>query len=188
MNTNTSRARRLAEPISLEDHVQGRFDAHITLVQYGDYECPYTRLSRLSVHALQREYADRLRFVFRHFPLVDIHPHARHAATAAEAADAQGEFWRMHEFLFAHQKALEAADLPRYAAELGLDRDRFERDRLTRETAARIARDLASGERSGVDGTPTFFVNSLRHVAPYTVESLRAAIESALERKPGPAC
>jgi protein-disulfide isomerase len=167
----------LAEPISLEDHIQGRFDAQITLVQYGDYECPYTRLSRLGVHALQCEYAERLRFVFRHFPLVDIHPHSRLAAAAAEAAAAQGEFWRMHELLFGHQKALEAADLQRYAAELGLDRDRFERDRATRETAARINRDLASGEHSGVEGPPTFFVNSLRHDGPSTVESLRADIE-----------
>ncbi len=182
---DASRARRLAEPISLEDHVQGRFDAQITLVQYGDYECPYTRLSRLSVHALQREFADRLRFVFRHFPLADIHPHARLAAEAAEAAAAQGEFWHMHELLFAHQKALEAADLQRYAAELVLDHDRFERDRAAPETAARIGRDLASGERGGVAATPTFFVNALRQDGPYTVESLRAAIESELARRSG---
>ncbi len=181
---DASRSRRRAEPVTLEDHVQGRFDAEITLVQYGDYECPYTRLSRLSVHALQREYSqpERLRFAFRHFPLEEIHPHARLAAAAAEAAAAQGEFWRMHEVLFAHQKALEPADLLEYAMRLGLDRDRFERDRVARATASRIDRDLSSGERSGVDGTPTFFINSVRHDGPYTVESLRAAIESA--RKP----
>jgi protein-disulfide isomerase len=168
----------LAEPVSLEDHLKGRFDAEITLVQYGDYECPYTRMSRLSVHALQRELGDRLRFVFRHFPLEDIHPHARAASEAAEAAAAQGEFWRMHEFLFAHQKALEPLDLQGYAAELGLDRDRFDRDRVASETAARIERDLASGDRSGVEGTPTFFINSMRHNGSYSVESLRAAIEA----------
>jgi protein-disulfide isomerase len=182
-------ARRLAEPISLEDHLQGRFDAPITLVQYGDYECPYTRLSRLSVRSLQREYAERLRFVFRHFPRVGIHPHARLAAAAAEAAAAQGEFWKMHAYLFAHQQALEASDLQRYAAVLGLDRDRFELDRATPETASRVNRDLASGERGGVAGTPTFYVSSYdssqRHDGPYTVKSLRAAIESALGRTPG---
>src|SRR5262249_16800229 len=134
-------SRRLAEPVTLEDHVQGRFDAEITLVLYGDYECPYTRLSRLSVRALQREFAqpprpsptssptqtqthaqtERLRFVFRHFPLEEIHPHARLAAAAAEAAAAQGEFWRMHDILFEHQKALEPANLLEYALDLGLD-------------------------------------------------------------------
>ena len=170
---------RLAQSVTLEDHLQGRFDAETTLVQYGDYECPYTRLSRLSVHALQREYSERLRFVFRHFPLEEIHPHARQAAAAAEAAAAQGEFWRMHERLFARQTALEAANLLEYAMELGLDRDRFERDRAAGATAARIERDLSSGGRSGVAGTPTFFINSVRHDGPYTVESLRAAIESA---------
>jgi protein-disulfide isomerase len=116
--------------------------------------------------------------VFRHFPLDEIHPHARHAAAAAEAAAAQGEFWRMHDLLFAHQKALEPAHLLQYAVDLGLDPDRFERDRAARATAARIDRDLSSGERSGVTGTPTFFINSVRHDGPYTVESLRAAIES----------
>ena len=127
-----------------------------------------------------------MRFVFRHFPLEEIHPHARLAAAAAEAAAAQGEFWRMHEHLFAHQHALEPEDLQRYAVELWLDRDRFERDRVSDETAARIDRDLASGDRSGVEGTPTFFINSMRHDGPYTVESLRAAIQAELAHKPGP--
>src|SRR6516225_5557121 len=101
----------LATPITEDDHVQGHADSAVTLVQYGDYECPYTRLSRLSVHRLQREFSGRLQFVFRHFPLEEIHPHARAAAAAAEAAGAQGEFWKMHEYLFQHQKALEAKDL-----------------------------------------------------------------------------
>ncbi len=97
---------RLSASITSDDHVQGPIDAAVTLVQYGDYECPYTRMSRHSVHQLQREYPDRLRFVFRHFPLEAVHPHARSAATAAEAAGAQTDFWRMHEYLFEHQKAL----------------------------------------------------------------------------------
>src|SRR6188768_2083195 len=111
----------LATPITDADHMRGQGNAAITLVQYGDYECPYTRLSRHSVHALQRELGDRLLFVFRHFPLEAIHPHARFAAAAAEAASAQGEFWAMHEYLFEHQEALEPPMLPLYAEDIGLD-------------------------------------------------------------------
>ena len=176
---------RLATPVTLEDHAQGPPDAAVTLVQYGDYECPYTRMSRHSVHALQREYGDSLLFVFRHFPLEDIHPHARAAATAAEAASAQGDFWKMHEHLFAHQHALEEHDLHQYAIELGFDADQFERDRAARATADRIDRDLASGERSGVPGTPTFYINGLRHDGPFDVDSLRTAITAALAGAPG---
>src|ERR687896_306563 len=160
---------RLATPVGPEDHVQGPVSASITLVQYGDYECPYTRMSRHSVAALQQELGDPLRFVFRHFPLAGIHPHARAAALAAEAAAKQNEafFWAMHEHLFAHQKALEDADLRRYAADLSLDVPRFDRDCQSSAIAARIDRDLSSGERSGVEGTPTFFINGMRHDGPY---------------------
>jgi protein-disulfide isomerase len=174
---------KLATPISEEDHAQGPADAPITLVQYGDYECPYTRLSRHSVHQLQREFADRLRFVFRHFPLEEIHPHARAASVAAEAAAQQTDFWTMHEYLFERQKALEEADLRRYAAELGLDSNQFDRDRTSPEVADRIDRDLASGERSGVAGTPTFYVNGIRHDGGYDLESLRSAIQAQLNRR-----
>ncbi len=167
---------KLATAISEEDHAQGPPDAAITLVQYGDYECPYTRLSRHSVHQLQREFPDSLRFVFRHFPLEEIHPHARAASAAAEAAAQQTDFWTMHAYLFEHQQAFEDADLKRYAVELGLDSDRFARDRTSPEVANRIDRDLASGERSGVPGTPTFYVNGIRHDGGYDLESLRSAI------------
>ena len=167
---------KLATAISEEDHAQGPADAAITLVQYGDYECPYTRLSRHSVHQLQREFSDSLRFAFRHFPLEEIHPHARGASAAAEAAAQQTDFWAMDEYLFEHQKALEDADLKRYAVELGLDSDRFARDRTSPEVENRIDRDLASGERSGVPGTPTFYVNGIRHESGYDLESLRSAI------------
>jgi protein-disulfide isomerase len=98
----SSVAARLATPVTADDHVQGPAEAQITLVQYGDYQCPYTRMSRQSIHELQREYPDKLRFVYRHFALEEIHPHARAAAEAAEAADAQREFWTMHEYLFEH--------------------------------------------------------------------------------------
>ena len=172
---------RLATPVTSDDHVQGPFDAELTLLQYGDYECPYTRMSRPSIHALQREYSDKLRFVFRHFPLEEIHPHARAAATAAEAADAQGRFWVMHEHLFEHQKALEDHHLHQYAIDLGLEPDLFERDRTSTDVGSRIDRDLASGERSGVLGTPTFYVNGVRHDGAFDVDSLRAAIAAALK-------
>jgi protein-disulfide isomerase len=167
---------RLSASITSDDHVQGPIDAAVTLVQYGDYECPHTRMSRHSVHQLQREYPDRLRFVFRHFPLEAIHPHARSAATAAEAAGAQTDFWRMHEYLCEHQKALAESDLHSYALELRLDADRFERDRRSSQVIERVERDLASGEASGVQGTPTFFVNGTRHDGAYDLESLRSAV------------
>src|SRR5689334_19852724 len=119
-------ASTLATPITQDDHSQGPANAAVTLVLYGDYECPYTRLSRRSVHQLRREFSDRLRFVFRHFPLEEIHPHARVAAAAAEAAARQTDFWTMHEYLFEHQKALGDVDLQAYAAKLGLDSERFD--------------------------------------------------------------
>jgi protein-disulfide isomerase len=170
------RTAKLATAISKEDHAQGPADAAVTLVQYGDYECPYTRRSRLSVHELQREFPDSLRFVFRHFPLDAIHPHAHAASAAAEAAARQNDFWVMHDYLFEHQQALEDADLTRYAVELGLDSERFARDRTSPEVANRIDRDLARGERSGVLGTPTFYVNGIRHDGGYDLESLRSAV------------
>jgi protein-disulfide isomerase len=165
--------------VSLEDHAQGRLGAEITLVQYGDYECPYTRLSRHSVRGLQRELGDRLLFVFRHFPLEAIHPHARAAAAAAEAAAAQGEFWVMHDSLFEHQASLEPEMLHRYAEAIGLDASRFDLDRGSDEVAARIDHDLASGKRSAVEGTPTFYINGRRHDGPYDLASLRTATAEA---------
>src|SRR5579859_6688836 len=172
----------LATPIADEDHAQGPANATVTLVQYGDYECPYTRLSRHSVHHLQREFSDRLRFVFRHFPLEEIHPHARAAAAAAEAAAHQTDFWTMHEYLFEHQKALEDVDLQAYAAKLGLDSERFDADRRALDIEQRIQRDVASGDQSGVEGTPTFFVNGTRHDGGYDLDALRSALVVHLER------
>jgi protein-disulfide isomerase len=174
----------LATAITDEDHAQGPANAPVTLVQYGDYECPYTRMSRHSVHDLQREFSDSLRFVFRHFPLEEIHPHARAAAAAAEAAAHQTDFWTMHGYLFEHQKALEDVDLQAYAAKLGLDPDRFDFDRRAPDVEERIQRDVASGDQSGVEGTPTFFVNGTRHDGGYDLDSLRSAIVIHLETSP----
>jgi len=173
-------SRTLTSAVTPEDHTQGPDTAAVTLVQYGDHECPFTRLSRHSVHKLQREFPDELRFVYRHFPLEGIHPHARAAATAAEAAGAQTDFWTMHEYLFEHQKRLEDADLHEYAIALGLDAVRFERERSSPDVARRIDRDVSSGERSGVPGTPTFYVNGMRHHGGYDLESLRFAIVDQL--------
>ena len=172
---------RLKDPVTGDDHAQGEPGAAVTLVQYGDYECPYTRMSRHAVHQLQREFRERLRFVFRHYPLEEIHPHARTAAMAAEAAGAQTDFWTMHEYLFEHQNHLEEHDLRTYAVELQLDADRFERDRKSPEIARRIDRDLNSGERSGVKGTPTFYVNGIRHDGGYELDSLRPAIDASMQ-------
>jgi protein-disulfide isomerase len=176
---------RLTAPVTSDDHVQGPVDADVTLLQYGDYECPYTRMSVHSIHTLQRELQDRLRFVFRHFPLEEIHPHARAAAAAAESAAAQGQFWTMHDHLFKHQQALAGHDLHQYAIDVELDPDQFERDRTSPEVASRIDRDLATGERSGVEGTPTFYVNGLRHDGAFDVDSLRSAITAQLTGDPG---
>jgi protein-disulfide isomerase len=182
---DASKSRLLADPVTLEDHAQGRFDADVTLVQYGDYECPDTRIALHSVHALLREFQDQLLFVFRHFPLVEIHPPARWAAAAAEAAAAQGEFWRMHEHLFQHQHALTSDDLHQYAMVLGLDLARFDPDRVSSEVAARIERDVASGARHGIEGTPTFYINRVRHTTSFDVTNLRLSIMAAARRSNG---
>lgn len=172
---------QLTVPVSERDHSQGSEQAAITLVQYGDYECPYTRRSNASVKELQEQLGDRLRFVFRNFPLVSIHPHALRAAIAAEAAAAQGKFWEMHDTLFEEQKTLEDADLTRFAEELGLDMELFRPEMAKRTYASRILEDVESGEQSGVEGTPTFFINGVRHNGSWDYETLLAAIEQAQE-------
>ena len=172
----------LSAPVTLEDHAQGPLNAEIALVEYGDYECPFTRLARHGVLALQRDFRDRLLFVFRHFPLAEVHVHARSAAAAAEAAAVQGQFWAMHEYLFEHQMALNPHHLLQYATELRLDADRFERDRSSSEVVRRIDRDLTSGQASGVDSTPMFYVNGIRHAGSYHVDTLRAQIDAELAR------
>src|SRR6059058_6548702 len=118
----------LAVPVSERDHSQGPATAAVTLVQYGDYECPYTRLSTTIVRAIQQQLGEQLRFVFRNFPLTEIHPHALHAALAAEAAAAQGKFWEMHDYIFHHQHTLEDADLARFAEAVGLSHSQFLQD------------------------------------------------------------
>jgi len=173
---------RLAMPINPErDHIQGTPDAPLTLVEYGDYECPYCGAAYYSVKQAQQRMGDRLCFVFRNFPLTQIHPHAGHAAEAAEAAGAQGRFWGMHDTLFEHQRALDDLHLVEYAADVGLDVVRFEMDMAAHTYAPRVREDFMSGVRSGVNGTPTFFINGQRHDGPSDVEGLVGGLLLALE-------
>jgi Na+/H+ antiporter NhaA len=176
----------LAEPIDPEvDHLRGPADAPVTVVEYGDFECPYCGRAEPIVRELVRTFGDDLTFVFRHLPLPEVHEHARLAAEAAEAAGAQGRFWEMHDAFFAHQGALTEADLIGYARGLGLDVDRFVRDLHDRRHALRVDRDIASADDSGAAGTPTFFINGHRHQGPPS--SLAAALRYELEAtRPAP--
>src|SRR5438552_14168548 len=155
--TERTQSSNLMRPVAGRDHIQGRIDAPIVLVEYGDFECSYCGQAYPTVKETQERLGDRLCFVFRNFPLVDSHPHAQHAAEAAEAAGVQGKFWEMHDLLFEHQDSLDDDDLREYAAALDLDVPRFMRDISNGAHAPRVEEDLESGERAGVDGTPTFF-------------------------------
>jgi protein-disulfide isomerase len=163
------------------DHIRGPVDGRVTLVEYGDFECPYCGRAEPIVRDLVQMFGDDLTFVFRHLPLVDVHEHAELAAEAGEAAAAQGRFWEMHDALLAHQDALTTDALVHYAEELGLDVDRFVADLDSRHFALRVARDVESAEESGVRGTPTFFVNGRRHHGRYDQASLTAALRLELE-------
>ena len=166
------------------DHIRGPDDAQVTVVEYGDFECPYCGQAEPVVRALLADYADvgDVRYVWRHLPLNDVHPHAQVAALAAEAAARQGAFWPMHDLLLDNQDKLNVTDLMRYAGQLGLDTDRFA-DELRRHTGeAQIAEDVDSADLSGVSGTPTFFINGRRHLGAYDIETLTAAIRLARAR------
>ncbi|MBI1741836.1 thioredoxin domain-containing protein [Candidatus Acetothermia bacterium] len=168
---------KLTLPVGTRDHAQGRETAAVTLVEYGDYECSHCGRAYPIVKEIQKRLGDRLRFVFRNFPLAEIHPHAQHAAEAAEAAAAQGKFWEMHDHLFEHQKALDDKSLKQYAATLNLDTTHFNRELDAHVHAPRVREDFLSGVRSGVNGTPTFFINGVRHNDAWDVEILMNAIE-----------
>ncbi len=174
-----TQGKHLVGPVSERDHSQGPATAAVTLVQYGDYECPYTRQSTTIVRAIQQQLGDQLRFVFRNFPLTEIHPHALHAALAAEAAAAQGKFWQMHDSIFHHQHTLGDADLEQFAEAVGLDMQQYARDMAERPYVSRIEEDLQSGIRSGVRGTPTFFLNGVLYPGSWEQEALLAALEEA---------
>jgi len=170
---------QLTVPVSDRDHTIGPADAPVTLVEYGDYECPYCGRAFPIVQELRRRLGDRLRFVFRNFPLTQIHEHAEHAAEVAEAAAAQGEFWPMHDWLYRHQFALDDNALLEGAGELALDVERVRRELADGTYRSRVRDDFMSGIKSGVNGTPTFYINGVRHDADYDTATLLAAIEQA---------
>lgn len=163
------------------DHVRGPADAAVTLVEYGDFECPYCGRAEGVVRDLLGSETD-VRYVWRHLPLTDVHPHAQAAAEAAEAAARQGRFWDMHDLLLDRQDELGERDLLRHARELGLDMEVFREDLARRRGARRIAEDVDSADLSGVSGTPTFFVNGRRHHGAYDVGALKRAVEQARRR------
>jgi Na+/H+ antiporter NhaA len=170
----------LAEPIDPErDHVRGRVDAPVTLLQYGDFECPYCADAEPTIKKLLEHLPDELNFVWRHLPLSDVHPNAQRAAEVAEAAAAQGAFWEMHDRLLGNQDRLAAPDVYRHASDLGLDLERFSDDLRRRRHARRVAEDVRSADESGVSGTPTFFVNGRRHQGVYDIDTLTRAVKSA---------
>src|SRR5262245_7406157 len=170
---------RLTLPVGPRDHADGPTDARVTLVEYGDYECPHCGRAYPIVKEVQERLGATLRFVFRNFPLSESHPHAEHAAEAAEGAAAQGRFWEMHDTLYEHQRALEDRHLVGYAGGLGLDAARFEAELRSRVHKPRVREDFLSGVRSGVNGTPTFFINGIRFDDSWDPDTLTEALRAA---------
>jgi protein-disulfide isomerase len=170
---------RLGASVTERDHIRGRMDAPMTLIEYGDYECPACGAAYPMTEALIDSLGPDLRFVYRHFPLTNVHPHAEHAAEAGESAGAQKRFWDMHDILFRNQNALDDEDLAAYAATLDLNVKRFLVDVLEGAYADRIREDFRNGVRSGVNGTPTFFINDVRYDGPRDLESMIMALNQA---------
>ena len=170
---------KLILPVSERDHIRGPASAPVTLVEYGDYECPYCGLANPIVDEIRRELGDGLRFVFRNFPLSEVHPHSEHAAEIAEAAGTHQKFWEMHDMLYAHQDALDDRHLAEYLALLGVPTSEVKPALAQHAYLDRVREDFMSGVRSGVNGTPTFFINGLRHDGSYERNELLAAITEA---------
>jgi protein-disulfide isomerase len=167
----------LTPPVSKRDHALGPMDASIVMVEYGDFECPFCREAEPVLRALLRAMPDTLQFAFRHFPMAEAHPHALRAAEAAEAAGAEGKFWPMHDRLLLNQDRLEDDDLVEYATAVGCDVERFVRDMAENRYLGRVREDFLSGIRSGVNGTPSIFINGFRYDGPRDFASLAAVIE-----------
>jgi Na+/H+ antiporter NhaA len=173
----------LAEDVDPErDHIRGPADARITLLEYGDFECPFCGQAEGAIRELLSSFGDEVRYVWRHLPLNDVHPHAQIAAEASEAAAAQGSFWEMHDTLLGHQGELRLIDLGAYADRLGLDAERITEELRRREHAARVSEDVSSADESGVSGTPTFFVNGRRHYGAYDIATLTETVRAARNR------
>lgn len=184
--TDADLPRYLDRPVDPEtDHILGPVDAPMTLVEYGDFECPFCARVTGVTKELRQRFGDRFRYVFRHLPLSDVHPHAELAARASVAADMQGRFWEMHDLLYEHQDELEYEDTAGYAADLGLDVEKFLRDLSADETAVRVREDAASAEASGVRGAPTFFIGNRRHTGPYDAQSLARELEALADEPSG---
>src|SRR3989442_12459345 len=164
----------LTPPVGPRDHALGTADAPVTLVEYGDFECPFCGGAYPELTQVLRRLKGKIRLVFRHSPLSAEHPHAQHAAEVAEAAAAQGKFWEMHDLLYQRQAALADEDLVRYARELGLDAERVRRELVAHVPAARVKEDFVSGTKSGVTGPPRFFINGRRHEEPGDTQTLAA--------------
>ncbi len=178
--TTTQWGAALSMPVTEgRDHIQGPTESTVTLVEYGDYECPYCGAAYPIIKEVQSRMGERLRFVFRNFPITTSHPHAEQAAETAEAAASQGRFWQMHDLLYENQRRLRDPDLRDYAERLVLDVERFDRELAEHVHAARVREDFMSGVRSGVNGTPTFYINGARHDDSYDVETMLAALERA---------
>lgn len=171
---------QLTEPVGEGDHTIGSPDAPVTLVEYGDFQCPHCRAAHPVVKVVLERMGDQVRFVYRHFPITSTHPHAQHAAEAAESAGAQGEFWAMHDLIFRNQEALEDDDLISYAEKIGIDASRVATELSEGTHEDKVRKDFRSGVRSGVNGTPTFFINGARYDGVWKdeeafVEALREA-------------
>ncbi len=174
----------LSLPVSdRRDHIRGNPQGEVTLVEYGDFECPYCGQAHPILTELMRQKGDDIRLVFRHFPLSQIHPDAELAAEAAESAAAGGKFWEMHDTLYDNQQSLDPQSLVGYAGDLQLDISKFETELAEHKHQPRVREDFSSGVRSGVNGTPTFFINGRRHDGPWDLESLMSAIEEEMEQE-----
>ncbi len=169
----------LTVPLSKRDHLTGRPNASVSLLEYGDYECPACGHAQPVVEALLSEVGNRICFAFRHFPLTNVHPYAERAAESAEGAAAEGKFWEMHQVLFENQDALDYDDLAEYAAELGLQANRLIRQVMAGHYAGRVQEDFQSGIRGGVNGTPSFFINGRRYDGPFAAEPMLTALAEA---------
>lgn len=174
-------APRLVLPVSPRDHIRGPASAPVTLVEYGDYECPYCGDASAAVDELRSEAGDSLCFVFRNFPLTEVHPHAEHAAEIAEAAATHDKFWAMYDMLYAHQDTLDDQHLAEYAIALGMPASDIRTALAKHAYLNRVHEDFLSGVRSGVNGTPTFFVNGVRHDGSFDLETLRNAVSQAAQ-------
>jgi protein-disulfide isomerase len=173
---------KLRVPVTPADHGEGPADAPLVLVEYGDYECPHCGRAYPIVKDIQKALKKDLRFVFRNFPLAEMHPHALAAARAAEAASLQDKFWQMHDQLFEHQQHLDDRSILRYGEAIGLDLARFTADARGAAITTHVESDIEGGARSGVNGTPTFFINGVRHDGSFDYETLVAAVRAALQR------